>query len=336
MMPDKKRMPLTVLLVVLAFTIACGSGSDEVATDSDGKAKLDIGIAISSYVHAVAWVANDKDLFEQAQIEPNIQVMSGSSSTMQGLLSNNLDIGIAGGDSMVKANLAGGDLVVIAGLVNRFYHRLISRAGGPRLEELDGEIIGLPFLGGPQDTAVKYALETAGLSYENDVDVRTMGADFNRLVALSRGDIDITTASLPPARLAELDLEVVADLPAWDVEFPYAAVIVRRSFLEANRPAVRNFLRAYCGGVRYYKDDANREENLQLLAQRFGTSTDDPQNIDSYENRGPDFIASPPFPSVEAFATVLDFMDDPEAAGLAPDEYFELGLLEELERSGQC
>ena len=63
--------------------------------------------------------------------------MKGSSATMKGLLAGELDVALAGGDAAIKAAEAGGDLVILAGLVNKHYHQLIGRgdegAGGPRI-----------------------------------------------------------------------------------------------------------------------------------------------------------------------------------------------------------
>lgn len=245
-------MRATVSIAAL-FVLASLAGSCRRTRSGDGPHALRIGLAIPSYVHAVAYVADEQRHFARAGLDTTITIMGGSAATMRGLIAKSIDIGIAGGDAMIKANLAGADLVVVAGLVNRFYHRLVARPTIRRPEALRGKKIGLPFVGGPQDMAVRYLLRKWKLGYGHEVKIVSLGKEFNRLAALSRGAIDATMSQTPPSQLERLGLSVLADLPAQKVAFPYAMVIVRRPFLEQSPRRVRAFLSALCGAIVSYK-----------------------------------------------------------------------------------
>ncbi len=327
-----KRIPY--LAVCMLTAVGCISGSGEGSAQPELQ-PIRIGIAIPSYVHAVAWIADEKSYYEQEGLDANVQVMGGSSATAQALIAGKLDVGIAGGDAVVKADMAGADLVVVAGLVDSFYHRLIAVPEVERLEDATDKRIGLPFFGGPQETAVKYALASVDLSYD-DVSILALGAEFNRIVALSRGDIDITTSDLPISRLRELGFHVVADLPSWDVHFPYAVVIIQKSYLEENESQIRAFIRAFCRGIVFYKDESNKAESLRIIQRHLGAPSAGEAAGESYDYAGPKLIAYPPYPTEAAFQTVLDFSENPQARALQPNNFFDLRIFEELQGEGDC
>ena len=296
--------------------------------------RVSVGIAIPSYVHAVAWIARDKGFFAREGVRVNVEVMGGSAATMRSLMAETTHIGIAGGDAVIKANLAGADLVVIAGLVDRFYHRLITRPEIRTAEDLRGKTIGLAFLGGPQDMAVQYALRRFGLDYDRDVKVLNLGKEFNRMAALAKGDIHATTSQTPPSRLVELGFSVLADLPGWEVRFPYATVVVRRSYLRNHQQQIRQVLAALCQGIGFYKQ--NQPESLQIIAQNIRGSDTEAAAAERYRVSGPSLLSYPPVPSEAGFLMVLDFLDTPASASMKPTDLFDLSILDQLRRDGKC
>lgn len=319
---------LRIALLALVMTGACRSNRVAPA------GKVSLGIAIPSYVHAVAWIADDKGLFAKHKIDARVQVMGGSAATMRGLLANSIDVGLAGGDAVIKANLAGADLVVVAGLVNRFYHRLIARAEVKTPADLRGKKIGLAFLGGPQDMAVKYALRKFGLGYGSDVKVLNLGKEFNRMAAMARGDIHATTSQTPVSRLAKLGFHVLADLPAWNVPFPYAVVVVKRSYLTKRRATLVRFLAALCqASDSYRKDEAG---SLRIIQNHLRGSDTEAAAHERYRLAGPSMISYPPVASTKAFANVVEFIGARAAGKVDVKKLVDPSLVDELIRAGRC
>ncbi len=293
-----------------------------------------MGIAIVSYVHAVAWIAADKNFFPPQELSHDIKVMGGSAATMRALLSDNIDIGIAGGDAVIKANLAGADFVVVGGLVNRFYHRIIARPEIKTSLDLRGKKVGLAFLGGPQDMAVKYALKDMGLTYGKDVEILNLGKEFNRMAALSRGDIHATTSQTPPSRLKELGFSVLADLPAKDVAFPYAMIVVRKSYLAKNPTKVRAALRGLCEATTFYQ--THEKDSLAIISKHLKGSDTESAAQERYRTGGPSAISYPPKPDPRGFLRVIQALDTPGAKNLKVENLLDLSILEALQKEGHC
>ena len=294
--------------------------------------ELKVGIAIPSWAHAVAWVTEDAGIFEAHGIDASVIQMKGSASSMRGLLSGDIDVALAGGDAMSKANLAGADLVLFGGLVNRHYHRLVTVPSVQQPEDLKGKAFGLPFLGGPQDMAVKMALDKFGLSYNEDVEVRNMGSEYARLASLSRGDVDAVTSSAPQSVIDALGMNVLVDLSAWDMAFPYMQLIARRSFLEEDEDRALALLRAIAEGTRYYKEHPS--ESMAIVTKYLGDKKGSAK--ESYETRGPGHLSYPPYPDPAGLQTVMAFLaeDNPKASPDLASKYVTLRYLDKLEAEG--
>ena len=157
---------------------------------------LRVGMAIPSYAHGVLWIAQDGGFFAKRGLEVEVFASKGSADAMRLLMSKDLDIVLAGGDALVKADLAGADAVAFAGVVNTFYHRLAAGPGTRSLADLRGRRVGLPFLGGPQDMTVRVALRRAGLAYGKDVSIANLGSEYARLTAIRQGRTDAVTTDM--------------------------------------------------------------------------------------------------------------------------------------------
>lgn len=319
------RLNRTSCLLIAALLLAsCRRGSSKEVT---------IGIAIPSYVHAVAWIAHDKGMFREAGVRTRVDVMGGSAATARSLIAGSTQIGLLGGDVVLKANAAGADLVIVAGLVNRFYHRLIGRAGVRRMADLRGGKIGLPFLGGPQDMAVRYALHEHGLSYGKDVKIFNLGREMNRIAALTRGDIDATTSQTPLSRLATLGFHVLDDLPARPVAFPYLMVVVKRSYLASHSERVRAALRGLCRAVKFYRSE--QDASLALIGKYIHGSDATKAANERYRHSGPSLLSWPPLPDKRGLEMVRGFLRK-KARSIDPKDVIDLTILDELRRRGEC
>ena len=285
--------------------------------------RLRVGMAIPSYAHGVLWVARDAGIFKKHGLDVDVLVLQGSADAMKLLVAEKVDVVLAGGDAMIKADLAGADLVVFAGIVNRFFHRIVARPDIQKPEQLKGRVIGLPILGGPQEMAVQVALKRWGLRYGTDVKVRNMGAEFARLTAVKNGLVDAVTSDAPASVLRKLDLRVLGDVPAWGDSFPYMMAIARRDFLKKDERRTEAFLKALTEAMEYYRD--HEKESVAIVAKGLGGErASETEAAELYRQNGPAIFTFPPYPKPDGFKTVLDFLreQDPKAAAAKPEQFF--------------
>lgn len=334
----RTRLTLIPVLVILAGT-GCNQKNEPVNKAAPGtlaegprhspetpppteKRKLRIGIAIPSYVHAVAWIAQAEGIFARHGIDAEVVTMGGSSATMKGLVAGDIQVGLAGGDAAIKANLSGADLVVFGSGVTRHYHRLVVRVDIEKPEDLKGRTIGLPFLGGPQDFLVYVLCQKWGLEYGKDIKVQNMGKEYARLVAITDGTVDGITSAAPRSKLAKLGLRVLADPRTWDEPAPYMMMVARRAFLDKDRDLALDFLRALAEAQTFYL--TQRDDALKVAFDKLGSKKGDARM--NYIEGGPLMYAVPPVPDAEAMKTALDYIAlNPDFASKAAG--FDLGRM---------
>lgn len=348
--PHRPGRPALVRALALAVAFVAGLGCETRRAEPGAGAsptapppraepvRIRVGVAIPSYVHAVAWIGQRAGHFERAGVRAEVTVMGGSAATMRALIGDSIDVGLAGGDAALKAHRAGADLVIIASVVDRFYHRLIVRQDIADRDGLRGQKIGLPFLGGPQDMAVKVALDSLGLSYDDDVQILGLGKEFNRMAALTRGAIAATTSQTPASRLAELGARVLVDLPATGGSFPYIVAVTRRSHLDRHPERVRGFLTGLCRAIAYYRDPDNQTRSLAIIAEALVSSDASGAARERYASAGPGFLEYPPRVRPATFERLLDLMAIRDVAQRKEllDGLFAPALLEQIIASGGC
>jgi NitT/TauT family transport system substrate-binding protein len=305
------------------------------AAEAPAPRALKVAIAIPSYVHAVAWIAREKGFFGRHGIDAEVVTTGGSSDAMRALLSGDIGIALAGGDSAIKANLAGADLVVFGTVVNRHYHRVVVRPEIRESADLRGKSFGLPVLGGPQDFLAYVMCRKWGLEYGKDLTIKVLGKEVARLPTLLRGDVDAMAVAGPRAMVEGMGLRVLADPRTWDEPAPYMMMVAKRSFLADHPDLVTDFVRALADAQAFYMD--HPEEALPVVFQKLGPGEGSAN--ENYAEGGPLMYVVPPAPDAAAMRTALDYIASmPDLAAKARD--FDLGrmldgtLVQRLEAEG--
>ena len=184
--------------------------------------------------------------------------------------------------------------------------------------------------------AVQFALRELGLGYNTEVEIRNMGKEYARLVALDKGLVDAITSAAPPVMLRKMGLHVLVDLPASDQPFPYMMMVARRRTLTERRKMVESFTEALARAMRHYAGE--RDDSLALLREHLGADKGDPN--DSYGACGPSLFTYPPYPDPRGIQAVLDFMATLEDRELAragqheAAEFIDTSILDALTARG--
>ena len=299
-----KHLLVTFLLVLLAGLGCKTEAPRPDQPQEDTLRKLRLGLAIPSYVHAVAWIAQEKGFFAKHGLDVDVRVVRGSASTMKALLAEDLDLGLAGGDSAIKANLSGADLKIFGSVVSRHYHRLVTSAAIQKPEDLRGKTVGLPVLGGPQDFLVYVLCHRWGLEYGKDVKAQVLGRELARLAAIVDGRVAAVSSALPSSKIRKLGLGILADPRSWDEPAPYMMMVGRSGFLTKNRALTLDFMRALAEAQRFYME--NEDEALRVVFERLGSNADEAREC--YAEGGPQMFVVPPTPDTKALAVARDYI----------------------------
>ena len=316
-----ERTILTLLLVFVPVTLAA-------------QTKLKVAYPTTVGSMAVLWVTKEARLFEKQGLEVELIYVAGSSRVVQAMLAKDIPISEIAIPAVIQANLAGADLVMLAGPNHKPGQKVMVKPDIKRREDLKGKKIGITRFGTSDDFLLRYVLGQWNLQPERDVALIQMGGSQEILAGLASRGIDGGMLSSPlHLQAAKLGYSVLADLSAIGVDYQGAGVVTTRSYMKEMPDAVRRYVRAYVEGLHRFKSDKNFA--LKVIA-KYSRITDAEALDETYQHYAIKVMPKVPYPTIRGIQMVLDEIGSraPKARNLAPESFIDVSYLRDLERTG--
>lgn len=320
---------LLVLISLILFSLGLSSRP---ALGSD---KLRIGLSSVSALHGAMWVAEEKGLFKKYGIDAEVIVMGAGTQGVGALMAGDVPIVSGGGDAAINANLRGGDVIMIASVLNRGVQRVMARPDIKSPNELKGKRIGVTRYGAASHLVLQLMMRRWGMN-PGDVTVMQIGSSPAMVASLDNQGIDAAVLTIPSAFVAEeRGYRVLADLADMDIYYLHTMIDTSRSFLRRNRDLTARFLKGFVEGVAYFKK--NKKESLAVLRKKLRTDAKGEKYLEkSYDLLAGGYYERIPYPSMQGVETLLQFAekDNPKAKGADPRSFVDSSIVSELESSG--
>lgn len=281
------------------------------------------------------WVAKEMGFFEKNGLDVSLKRLPGSSLVVQAMVGKEVHISQVGGTAVVDARLAGVDLVYLASVIDTMVSSIYSVPSVTRLEDLKGKKIGVTRFGSITDFFGRYALKAKGLVPDKDVGIVQTNDLPNTLASLKIGAIQAGVVVAPTTLEArKLGFIELVDMTRIGGPFPFNGIVVTREYLKQEPEILRRFMKGYVEGIS--GSLKNRERTLKIIGQYSRTS--DPEILEeTYRVNVADAFRKIPYPSVEGFKTILDFVAetrDPKAKTVDPKSIIDPSFVKELDQSG--
>jgi ABC-type nitrate/sulfonate/bicarbonate transport system substrate-binding protein len=294
-----------------------------------GADKVRVAFSAVAPTQGVLWVTDVGGLFKKNDLSAEIIYTRAAIET---LVAGEVDFAQMTGALMSSARLQGADPVMIAGVQDTLEDRLIVRPNIKSIEELKGKRIGVFRFGAASHLRFLYVLGRFGLS-DRDVTLLQVGDTPERLIALSGGSIDATLLSPPDHFEAQrLGMRILLNLRDFKVPFQGTGLVTTQRLLAKRRDLARRFLKSYVEAIHLLK--TNPELSKRAFA-KYRQTKDEKRLEDAYQTLR-EIVKSKPYPSLEGFKTIIEDASDriPAAKTANPKDFIDVGLLEELDRSG--
>jgi ABC-type nitrate/sulfonate/bicarbonate transport system substrate-binding protein len=237
------------------------------------------------------------------------------------------------GPAVVSSNLAGTDLVMIAGIVNTFAFQIITVKNITTAQQLKGKRVGVNRFGTAPDIAARFALRRMGLN-PAEVTILQLGEQSTRLAAMKAGQLDAAIVLPPITTIAQREgMNVLLDMSELGAEYQVTGLASSRSFIMRHRSSALKLMRAFVEGIYFYK--TRKKESMAIIAKYM--RTDDMEAVgatwDYFANR---IVPKKPYPSAQGIKALLELAakERPEAAKVPPERMMNISLLKELDESG--
>ena len=287
-------------------------------------------------LHAIIWVANQEGLFKKYGLEVEYLTMNSGTLGVQTLLSNESQFLFSTGALAITANVQGADLAMITGGFNLFAFKVVGRPDIKSIQDLRGKKVSISQFGSATDFAVQSSLEKFGVD-PKQVTVIQLGASSNRLTALINGATEASLFTEPFATMAikKHRMNLLLDMAEAGMPYPQSCLMIKRSYLEANRDKALNVVKALIEGMFLAKRD--RALTIQVI-KKYIRADDEVYGIgyDYFLGKHAEGLLS--MPDRRGVELVIGQLarTNPKAKGQTPEtlRVFEPGLLDEIKKSG--
>lgn len=207
-------------------------------------------------------------------IEIEDVLMSGGSLSAQALASGQVKIVLTTGAVVPQFNLSGGDMVIIAGTINKLPYQIVARGEIKTPAQLKGKRVAISRFGSSSEWLVRLALTKMGLDPDKDVTIIQIGGQNERLASLQANAVQATLLAPPISTNAvqKLGMVQLADLAEYDTTYPLQSVITTRAYLKENRPLLKRVLRGLALAFRQYREQP--QSALEFQTKQFKIPAD--------------------------------------------------------------
>ena len=296
--------------------------------------KLKVGYPTVVGAMSVLWVTKEARLFDKQGLDVELIYIAGSSMVVQSMLAKEIPVSEIAIPAVVQANLAGADMVMLAGPNHKPGQKIMVKPEIKAVEALKGKKIGISRFGTSDDFLLRYALNQWNLRADRDVALIQLGGSPEILAGLSSGTVDAGLLSSPlHLRAVKLGFSLLADLSNSGMDYQGAGVVTTRSFVRENQDVVRRYIRAYVEGLHRLK--ADKSFSLKVLAKY--TRIAEPEALEeTYQHYAIKVMPRVPYPTTKGIQTVLDEIGTRNAKtkALTPSSLIDVSFLTELEQSG--
>lgn len=199
-----------------------------------------------------------------------VPIPGGGEKLIEALHDGSADVSHVATPFLIQAALKGSDAVAFVAEFNNPIYSLIAKPEIKSYADLKGKMLGVAAETGSITVSIRKLLAMKGLQ-PTDYQAKFVDGTPERLSCLTAGDCVAVPLGQPQDfvamrqgyRLLGLSTEAVP-------EFVYTVTAVRRSWAEANKPAVIGYTRALAAAFKFIRDPARRSDVVRTIVETTG------------------------------------------------------------------
>jgi len=282
------------------------------------------------------FIMKEAKLFKKYGLDADLVFITSSSVIIPAMLAGEVHVAASGGPPGITATLQGGDIVQIAGIVNRMASSLVTLPEIKQAADLKGGKIGISRFGSIQHQYAQYILTKWGL--DKDITIVQVGGQIQVIAALKAKGIQGVILTEPNIKVAEsLGFKVLVDLSKEGAAYPHQAIISTKTFIRNQPDAAKRFLKGYIDSLALIRRD--KEFSMKVLGKY--TRTSDRKVLDftydAYtESYYVDLKEGLPYPTLKGVQFILDQLapTNPKAKSAKLEDFVYLEPLKEIGEAG--
>jgi ABC-type nitrate/sulfonate/bicarbonate transport system substrate-binding protein len=258
------RFSFGLLVVLFEFTFAVPSFGQSKPV------KIYVSHAAATLTDVPYYIAREKKFYLDEGLDVSSIFVQGRALSIQVLTAGSVDFSLATG-SGTRAALAGAPVKAIFVLNDKPFYVLYGRPdlGVQKSDDLKGKKIAVTGVGSMTELAARAMVKHFGMNPDRDVTILAMGGGTNVWSAIQSGSVEAAILWPPfdvvANKMGMKKLLFVGDL----IKLLGGGVMAPDTVLKENPDRAKRFLRATLRGMRYFADEKNRNDNVEIMSRVF-------------------------------------------------------------------
>ena len=278
---------------------------------------------------APLWIAADLGFFEKYGNTVRLVFIQGATVSISALLNNDVHMAQFSPMLAIANNIKGMDFTITMSFNQFMDNNVFGRKGITDVKQIKSLAIGR--YGSSSDFMGRFLLQREGLKPESEVALLQFGNQTGRLLAVEAGRADAAIVTPPITLMArKKGFPLLIDASRLKIPYTSAVVVTRKSFIQANRPVVVNFMKGLIEGICYYK--THKEQSFKVMSKYMRIQDREvlEENFRAYDH------------SLRPYATDAELeipiqevsKSEPKAVKANPAQFVDHSILKELETTG--
>ena len=284
--------------------------------------QIKIGIGVSSIGRFLPLIGLAAGLFERKNIAVEVVNRQDEEKIVDDIVAGVTPVGTPNAPSLIFSLLAGNDLVIVGGVLNRPAFFLAGNPSIKSIVDLKGKRIGINQPRRMAGMVMLALLRRWGFDIEKDLTLVDLGLNDRSLEALRDNQLD--AALLPPEKafLAEAEgCSIIAD--SFELDFHWVPLATTRRFLSDNRQLVARIAGVYVESIQLFKTQP--EKTLKEIGRWLPALANKPEVLAKCYRLFTDRFEDSLTPSVTSISSILKdaALQDSRAGGIRAESMIE-------------
>ena len=312
-------------------TFLAGIGLALQFTSAVAAEKMTVAYATLGPALSPGWVTSDKGIWRKHGLDIDLVYLGGGSRSVPALLSGSIQLFFGSDTAAYVAAIQGAKIVKLGVTMNTLGYFLMTSPDIRSIADLKGKVLGIGLGRDLPYAHLTRILRDNGIDPKTDVKLLPLGGGPGGYIsALKAGRVQ-GSLLIPPNHLVAEKAGLKA-LTKIDVPTLAGGLNTSQPFLEKNRDTFIRFVKGYLEGIQYMT--TNKNESLKTFA-KYLQNSDPAVNAYLYDDIT-SRIEKDLRPTREAIRYMLDLivLDLPQAQRVSDKDFWDLSLLDEIQKSG--
>ena len=304
-------------------------------TDAQTKTIV-IGESVRGAMYLPIYIAEQKNYFKKRELDTKIVTFT-RSNDLNALIGGDIQFDLTAPEKVIYGAMGGFPIKMVMGITRGLNLVLVVNPAIKSAADLKGKSVAITGFSGQPYTGLLLCLKQLGMTKEQVVPLN-IGGKTARFEALIGGKVPAAILDPPYSTLAAKEgFKFLVDLAPLDVPYLRNTAAVSERSLRDDPRTVAKFVEAFGEGIQFYRNKANKEESLRILAKYMRLPLDKNRALleEGYETFR-EMTVKKPYPDPNAMRINLDIIAEanPKVRNVNLASLIDASYVDKLDKEG--